>query len=105
MRPRGAIEEHGIGAVDGQVKGADDCLPILEGDMPAMNRRSLRLLQRLASISLGGLGDGVVPVAELELNGVANLGLYHVGYKQVLRTTDYDGDDLARWSLALEPML
>lgn len=92
MRPCSTVQKHGLQAIDWHVERADDSLPVLEGDVPAVYGGRIRRLQRLAGRGLGALRHSMVPVAELELDHVADGGRDEVRDEGVLRTADDHGD-------------
>lgn len=90
MRTCGAVQEHGISARDRHVERANLCLPILEGNVPAVHAG---IHGRACGIG-SGLGDGVVAIAKLELHNVTHCGDNRVWDESVLRATNNYGDDL-----------
>jgi hypothetical protein len=90
MRARGAVQEHGLRGGDGHVERADVCLAILEGDVARVDAA----VHGLAGSVGGGLSDGVVTVAELELDNIADCCDDRVGDEGELGSADDDWDDL-----------
>jgi hypothetical protein len=68
VRSSCAVEEHGLGRGHGHVEGADISLAVLEGDASAVDTT----IHGLACCVGGALSYGVVAVAELELDDVAD---------------------------------
>jgi hypothetical protein len=85
-----AVKEHGLGRGYGHVEGADISLSVLEGNASAVDTA----VHGLACCIGGALRDGVVAVAELELDDVADRGGDRVRDEYVLHATNDDGDDL-----------
>ncbi len=92
MRPRGTVHEHGVGAGDGHVEGADGRLPVLVGDVAAVHAA----LQRHAGVVGAALRGRVVARAKLELHDVPHGRRHHVGDEHVLRAAHDYGDDAPR---------
>lgn len=93
VRPRRAVQKHGVRRLHHHAERADLGLSVLEGNVPAVQRAGLLCLQRLAALRLEALGDSVVAAAELELHHVAHLGPDDVGHEEVLRPANDDGDE------------
>jgi hypothetical protein len=90
MRACRTVEEHGLRGRDGHVEGSNIGLAVCERDVAGMNAA---VHGRAGGVGRG-LRDGVVAVAELELNDVADRGGHGVGDEGVLWAADNDGDDL-----------
>jgi hypothetical protein len=90
MRACSAVKEHGLRAGDWHVERAHIGLSIFKGNVAAVDTS----VHGFTCCVGGGLRDGVVAVAELELHNVAHGGHNGVGHKRVLRATDDYRDDL-----------
>jgi hypothetical protein len=90
MRACRTVEEHGLRGRDGHVEGSNIGLAVCKRDVAGMNAT---VHGRAGGVGRG-LRDGVVAVAELELNDVADCGGHGVGDEGVLWAADDDGDDL-----------
>lgn len=75
------------------IKRSDSSLSILERNMTTMNHIRLRSLKRLTRRILRALRNGMISIAELELNHITSRGSNHIRYKSILRSTDNDRDD------------
>jgi hypothetical protein len=90
MRASGAVQEHGLRAGDRHVECADVGLAILEWNVARVDAA----VHGLAGSVGSGLSDGVVAVAELELDDVADCCDDGVGDEGVLGPADDDWNDL-----------
>lgn len=91
-----AVQEHWIGAGDGHTERAYGGLAIDKRNMARVDCCRYRSLKWLASNVLCGLGDGMVTIAELELDNIANRCRHNVGHKGILWATDNYRYDLIR---------
>lgn len=90
MRTCCTEQKHGVGGRDRHVERAYVCLPVYKQYVAAVHAS----LHGSARCVGSRLRDGVVSVAELELENVADGCDDGVGREGILRTTDDDGDDL-----------
>lgn len=90
MRARRAVQKHGLRVGNHHVERADFGLVVLERNVAAVHAAG----HGHACLVRGGLRDGVVAVAELELDHVANRGSERVGDEGVLGSADDDGNHL-----------
>jgi hypothetical protein len=97
MRACGAVKEHGFSAGNRHVESANIGLSILKGDVATVYAG----IHRLACCISSGLGDGMVAIAELELNNVADCGHNGIGDESVLRSANDYRDDLVLAAMGL----
>lgn len=94
VRTGGTVEEHGLLRHHRHVEGSHGCLAILEGNVAAVEGAGNSLLEGLASLGLVRLRDGVIAVAELELDNIAHGSLDRVGHESDLLASHNNRDDL-----------
>jgi hypothetical protein len=90
MRTGGAEDEHGVGARHGHVESANIRLAVFEWDVATVHAA----FERRARCFCSALCCGMVAVAELKLDNIADCCDYRIGCKGILWAADHNRDDL-----------